>query len=63
MDVAELSTAEHEALRKVFDRDHDGAFDFQAFVTRARRDAIMGCIMVPWCGMWLGVEPDGYTHS
>ena len=22
-----------------------------------------GCIMVPWCGMWLGIEPDGYTHS
>lgn len=20
-------------------------------------------LMVPWCGMWLGVEPDGYTHS
>lgn len=22
-----------------------------------------GCIMIPWCGMWLGIEPDGYTHS
>lgn len=21
------------------------------------------CIMVPWQGMWLGIEPDGYTHS
>ena len=21
------------------------------------------CIMVPWCDMWLGIEPDGYTHS
>ena len=21
------------------------------------------CIMVPWCGMWLGIESDGYTHS
>jgi hypothetical protein len=21
------------------------------------------CIMVPWCGMWLGIEKDGYTHS
>ena len=21
------------------------------------------CIMVPWAGMWLGVEVDGYTHS
>ena len=22
-----------------------------------------GCIMVPYCNMWLGIEPDGYTHS
>jgi hypothetical protein len=21
------------------------------------------CIMVPWQGMWLGIEKDGYTHS
>jgi hypothetical protein len=20
-------------------------------------------IMVPFCGMWLGIEKDGYTHS
>jgi hypothetical protein len=20
-------------------------------------------VMVQWCGMWLGIEPDGYTHS
>jgi hypothetical protein len=22
-----------------------------------------GCLMVQWCGMWLGIEPDGHTHS
>jgi hypothetical protein len=22
-----------------------------------------GCIMVPWSGMWLGIETDGYCHS
>jgi hypothetical protein len=22
-----------------------------------------GCVMVPLWGMWLGIEPDGYTHS
>ena len=22
-----------------------------------------GALMVPWCGMWLGIETDGYTHS
>ncbi len=21
------------------------------------------CVMVKWCGMWLGIERDGYTHS
>lgn len=21
------------------------------------------CAMVQWCGMWLGIERDGYTHS
>lgn len=22
-----------------------------------------GCAMVQWCNMWIGIEPDGYTHS
>lgn len=21
------------------------------------------CILVPWKNMWMGIEPDGYTHS
>ncbi len=21
------------------------------------------CVMIEWCGMWLGIELDGYTHS
>lgn len=21
------------------------------------------CIMIPYAGMWLGIETDGYTHS
>ncbi|QWY83490.1 hypothetical protein [Rhizobium phage RHph_X2_28B] len=21
------------------------------------------CVMVPWNGMWLGIETDGHTHS
>lgn len=21
------------------------------------------CVMIQWSGMWLGIEPDGYTHS
>ena len=22
-----------------------------------------GCIIVPWCGMWVGIERDGYAHT
>ena len=22
-----------------------------------------GAIMVKWCGMWLGIETDGYSHA
>lgn len=30
-----------------------------------RKTARLGpdCIMVPFAGMWLGIETDGYTHS
>ena len=32
---------------------------------RARVQPFFGdtCIMVPWAGMWLGIETDGYVHS
>ena len=22
-----------------------------------------GCVLVPYAGMWVGIETDGYTHS
>lgn len=34
---------------------------------RFRRNAFWAfggdCLMVPWCGMIVGIEADGYTHS
>ena len=36
---------------------------YLAFRRTAYNDGIMNCVMVPWCGMWLGIETDGYTHS
>ena len=29
----------------------------------ARYICHMQVLMVKWCNMWLGIEPDGYTHS
>ncbi len=41
---------------------HEGTrVTYRQFRRMVRRGS--GCIMVPWCNMWLGIEPDGYTHS
>lgn len=44
--------------------------DWQNVTYRRFRRSVVGplyrsdpCLMVPWCGMWLGIEADGYTHS
>lgn len=70
-----LTRAQREALYAVFCRDNPEILNtsyyglmpqrraqYRAF----RRTAIashMGCVIVPWAGMYLGIEPDGYTHS
>jgi hypothetical protein len=36
---------------------------YRAFRRKARLDPLMGCVMVPWQGMVLGIESDGHTHS
>lgn len=55
-----LTKLQRKALKAVFDRT-SGSGTYRAF----RRAVVPGpgCIMVPIAGMWLGIEPDGYTHS
>jgi hypothetical protein len=56
--------AQREAIARVYTRNPDGAASYREFRKRAHlRNSFMGCIMLPWCGMFLGIEPDGYTHS
>jgi len=57
-----LTREQQGALREVFCR-RDLGENFTTFLNRAYLDGLMGCVMVPWCGMWLGIEPDGHTHS
>ena len=55
-----LNKAQRKALNTIYRRDSQG-LSYRAF----RRSVLPGpdCVMVKWCGMWLGIEPDGYTHS
>ena len=64
-----LTREQRVALKRVFDRSnaadsqeyhHDSYLGFRR---TAQINSMMGCVMVPFCGMWLGIEADGYTHS
>ena len=56
-----LTRVQRLAVRRVYLRSADNAPNYRAF--RRRVQPGWGCIMLQWCGMWLGIEPDGYTHS
>jgi len=49
-----------EAIYKHWERNNQG-LTYRQF----RKTVVPGCncLMVLWCGMWLGIETDGYTHS
>lgn len=55
-----ITKEQQQALLRVYNRK-DLGMSFLSF----RRTAVQGydCVMVQWCGMWLGIEQDGYTHS
>jgi hypothetical protein len=76
--MVKTTRAQREALFAVFQRDFPGwvsptqrkhgatylrvpSIQYRRF--RAKVQPGPGCIMLPWANMWLGIEPDGYTHS
>lgn len=66
-----LTRSQRIALKKVYDRRPLFLAGYYGLDTarqsyRQFRKLVSpgpGCIMIPWCGMYLGIEPDGYTHS
>lgn len=73
-----LNRQQREALAKLYNRfelfvDYNGMPTSKApspcskpmTYRQLRRKVIIGrdCAMLQWCGMWLGIEHDGYVHS
>lgn len=56
-----LTKKQQIALKRKYDQNPDGSRSFLSF--RRRVQIGYDCIMINWCGMWLGIESDGYTHS
>ena len=76
MRAAILTRPQREALLTIYNRQpelNDGRARRQwgdlsgrtylQFRRTARYDFLLGCVMVPFAGMVLGIERDGYTHS
>lgn len=55
-----ITKAQRAALKRIWLRT-DGSVSYLAF--RRKVGPGPGCIMAPLNNMWLGIEPDGYTHS
>jgi hypothetical protein len=60
--MIEINEAQLESLSRKWGQDTQG-MTFQEFKATAQSCVGDKSIMVLWCGMWLGIEVDGYTHS
>jgi hypothetical protein len=56
-----LTKQQRHALHRVWLRT-DGVLPYRVF-RRGAHLSIDKCVMIEFCGMWLGIETDGYTHS
>lgn len=70
-----LNKDQQLALKRVYDRSKLDGFgrpidsvkakgiSYRQFRRTVQYSSLMKCAMVRWCGMWLGIEEDGHTHS
>lgn len=60
-----MTDAQFEAVGKLYKRNPDGAKDRHEFYGRVRLFTIASdsYAQIDWCGMYMGIETDGYTHS
>jgi hypothetical protein len=60
-----LTKAQRKSLKVIYERSHGYLPEGESYRTYRRKifGGSFGCIMVPFVGMWIGIERDGHTHS
>ena len=58
--MVKTTKAQRVALLRVYNRT-EKTVSYREFRKTVQNG--YGCIMLPFFSMWLGIEPDGYTHS
>jgi hypothetical protein len=56
-----MNKLQAKSLFRKWSQDNQGMTYMQ--FRRTAQQGFDNCVMVKWCGMWLGIETDGYTHS
>ncbi len=51
------------AACQLWSKNADGCATFAQFQARFAYNRLNGCWLGQWCGMTIGIEEDGYTHS
>jgi len=57
--MTKLNKAQQQALLRVWKRNPNGSY----LDLRRKVQPGWGCVMIQAGSIWLGIEPDGYTHS
>ena len=66
-----MTQAQKKAIFRLWERSHDGTKDFDEFAARfgpgigctAEQDRPGDYVGGEWCGMYVGIETDGHTHT
>jgi len=56
-------TTDRQSIETTSNPPKPGAWPVDYRTFRKTIQAGSDCHMVKWCGMWLGIETDGYVHS
>lgn len=51
------------SLFELYQRHPSGALSYREFRRRFRFASRDDYLFGQWCGMWVGIEKDGYTHT
>ena len=57
-----LTKPQRVALHRLWMRAPQN-LSYRAFRRTVRLYCRDNCVIVPWCGMFIGIETDGHTHS
>lgn len=58
-----LTKHQQIALLSLYNKIENPPMTFLQFRRSAIPDRLCNCVMVRYGQMWIGIEPDGYTHS